>query len=88
MADKSDLPTEGAVAATTPQTDSGIAPATTFSTSGAPVQLVPDVDPEHPAVDNDPRRNTTALMNRIDFNDPTLSGPEATAKNLAEQAKG
>lgn len=49
---------------------SGVDPATTFSTSGAPVQVVPDVDPDHPAVDNDPRANTTPLMNRIDFNDP------------------
>ncbi len=59
--------------------------ATTFSTSGAPVQLVPDVDPSHPAVDNDPRKNTTVDMNRIDFNDPTISGPEAAAKMLEKQ---
>jgi hypothetical protein len=88
MADKSDLSTEGAITAPEPKTDSGVAPATTFSTSGAPVQIVPDVDADHPAVDNDPRKNTTALMNRIDFNDPTLTGPEAVAKNLADQAKG
>lgn len=65
-----------------------IAPATTFSTSGAPVQVVPDVDPEHPAVDNDPRAGTTIDQNRIDFNDPKLSGAEAVEKNLADQAKG
>jgi hypothetical protein len=62
-----------------------IAAATTFSTSGAPVQVVPDVNPDHPAVDNNPRANTTALMNRIDFNDPTISGAEAAAKMLDGQ---
>ncbi|WP_174286640.1 hypothetical protein [Sphingomonas bacterium] len=62
-----------------------IAPATTFSTSGAPVQIVPDVDPDHPAVDNDPRKNTTVQQNRIDFNDPTLTGRDAAAKMLADQ---
>ena len=65
--------------------DANIAPATTFSTSGAPVQIVPDVDPDHPAVDNDPRAGTSVLSNRIDFNDPTLSGPEAAQQMLDEQ---
>lgn len=64
-----------------------IAPATTFSTSGAPVQIVPDVDPSHPAVDNDPRAGTTEHMNRIDFNDPTVSGTQAVEQNLKDQAK-
>ena len=63
-----------------------VAPADTFEPSGAPDQVVPDVDPSHPAVDNDPRANTTAEKNRIDFNDPSLSGAEAVEKNLAEQA--
>ena len=56
-----------------------------FSTSGAPVQVVPDVDPSHPAVDNDPRAGTTVDQNKIDFNDPTLSGPEAVAQMLEKQ---
>lgn len=56
-----------------------------FAPSGAPVQSVPDVDPNNPAVDSNPRANTTEDQNRIDFNDPTLSGPEAVAKNLAAQ---
>lgn len=64
-----------------------IAPATAFSTSGAPVQVVPDVDPSHPAVDNDPRAATTANQNRIDFNDPTISGQEAVERSLKDQAK-
>lgn len=60
-----------------------IAPATTFSTSGAPVQIVPDVKPDHPAVDNDPRANTTVRDNAITFNDPNKPGPEAVADLLA-----
>ena len=64
-----------------------VAPATEIDTSGAPQQVVPDVDLEHPAVDNDPRAGTTVEQNKIDFNDPTLSGQEAVAKNLADQAK-
>ncbi|WP_192843505.1 hypothetical protein [Aureimonas sp. N4] len=68
--------------------DNGIAPAETFSPSGAPEQTVPDVDPSHPAVDADPRAKTTAEQNRIDFNDPTISGEEAVARSLAAQTKG
>lgn len=41
-----------------------------------------EVDPNDPAVDADPRAGTTEDQNRIDFNDPTLSGAEAVAKNL------
>lgn len=59
-----------------------VAPATEFSTSGAPVQVVGDVDAKHPAVDANPRENTTVDQNRIDFNDPTISGSEAVAENL------
>lgn len=64
------------------KTTDPVKPATEFEASGAPHQIVPDVDPNHPAVDNNPREGTTADQNRIDFNDPTLSGPEAVAKNL------
>jgi hypothetical protein len=62
-----------------------IEPAVEFDPSGAPLQTVPSVDPEHPAVDSDPRANTTEDQNRIDFNDPALSGQEAVEKNLKEQ---
>lgn len=62
-----------------------IAPATTFSPSGAPDQVVPDVDPDHPAVDNNPRKGTSVDQNRIDFNDPTKSNEEAVASNLRDQ---
>lgn len=64
------------------KTEAKIAPATDFAPSGAPIQSVPDVDPNDPAVDADPRAGTTEDQNRIDFNDPTLSGAEAVAKNL------
>ena len=63
-----------------------IAPATEFHPSGAPMQTT-DIDTDHPAVDADPRANTTADQNRIDFNDPTISGQEAVERNLEAQAK-
>lgn len=60
-------------------------PATEFDPSGAPLQTVADVDASHPAVDADPRANTDADQNRIDFNDPRLSDAEAVAQNLKAQ---
>lgn len=67
--------------------DNTIKPATEITPAGAPQQIVPDVDLDHPAVDNDPRAGTTADQNRIDFNDPTISSEEAVEKNLKEQSK-
>ena len=63
-----------------------IAPATDFSTSGAPRQLT-EFDPGNLAVNNDPRAGTTEHMNRIDFNDPTAPGHEVVEQSLADQAK-
>lgn len=63
-----------------------IAPATEFATSGAPVQTT-EIDAAHPAVDDNPRRDTTVDQNRIDFNDPTLTGQEAVEKNLKAAEK-
>lgn len=63
-----------------------IAPATTIDPSGAPVQIVPDVDMEHPAVDANPRSNTTENQNRIDFNDPTKPGHQVVEESLAAQS--
>lgn len=99
MADKqkpNDVPTEtlgsGASVATAETASTiegnGSAPATSFAPSGAPEQTVVDVDPSHPALDNDPRAGTTAEQNRIDLNDPTISGAEAVERNLAAQAQG
>lgn len=59
--------------------------ATEFDPSGAPVQTVVDADPNNPAVDANPRANTTVDQNRIDFNDPTKTGPQAVADNLKAQ---
>jgi hypothetical protein len=81
--------TETTTIATTLPDASGpanIKPATAVDTSGAPQQIVTDVDMEHPAVDNNPRANTTVNQNRIDFNDPTISGEEAVRLNLEAQA--
>lgn len=62
-----------------------IAAATEIDPSGAPSQIVPDVDMGHPAVDADPRKGTTVDQNRIDFNDPSKSGAEAVAEMLNSQ---
>jgi hypothetical protein len=62
-----------------------LAPATEVDAAGAPQQIVPDVDMSHPAVDANPRANTTVGQNRIDFNDPTISGQEAVERALAAQ---
>lgn len=59
-----------------------IDPATEIDTSGSPQQIVPDVDLSHPAVDDNPRKETTVAQNKIDFNDPTISGQEAVERNL------
>ena len=72
--------------ATAAAPDNGVAPADAIDTSGAPQQIVPDVDMNHPAVDNDPRAGTTVEQNRIDFNDPGIEGHEAVEKNLAKQS--
>lgn len=63
----------------------GAKPATEINPSGAPEQVVSDVDMNHPAVDNDPRADTSAEQNRIDFNDPRASGADAVAKALTAQ---
>lgn len=68
-----------------PKDPANIPAATEVSTSGAPQQVVPDVDMSHPAVDNNPRANTTVDQNRIDFNDPTIPGHDAVANALNEQ---
>lgn len=60
-------------------------PAKTVDAAGAPQQIVPDVDLKHPAVDDNPRADTTVTMNQIDFNDPTVSGADAVAANLKAQ---
>lgn len=58
----------------------GIPPAEVIDTAGAPQQITPSVDLSHPAVDNDPRANTTERMNQIDFNDPYKPGHEVVGE--------
>lgn len=70
---------------TDPKAGAKIKPATSISPSGAPEQVVPDVDLKHPAVDADPRAGTSVEQNRIDFNDPAKTGAEAVADNLKAQ---
>ena len=64
------------------------APATKIANSGSITEeAVKEAVPlDHPAVDSNPREGTTADQNRIDFNDPTLSGAEAVEANLAAAA--
>ena len=95
MADKDQAATNaasGAAPALDNSPQANLDPATTISTSGAPVQIVPDVDMGHPAVDANPRERSTEKMNRIDFNDPSLPATEAVEQALgmkieAEAAK-
>ena len=74
----------GEAASAAAGTTAGIPAATTFSPSGAPHQTT-SIDVDHPAVDNNPRAGTTAEQNRIDFNNPKLSGAEAVEQNLKNQ---
>lgn len=59
-----------------------VKPADGFTPSGAPDQVVPEVDGGHPAVDANPRAGTTEGQNQIDFNDPTKPGHEVVAEQL------
>lgn len=85
MAANTDKAPDGKPAETDGAKAANIPAATSVDTSGAPQQVVPDVDMSHPAVDDNPRAGTTVDQNRIDFNDPTISGAEAVARNLREQ---
>jgi hypothetical protein len=68
-----------------PKDPANLPAATEVSTSGAVQQIVPDVDLSHPAVDDNPRANTSVVQNKIDFNDPTIPGHQAVAESLNEQ---
>lgn len=61
--------------------------ATEFNPSGAPNQVVPDVDASHPAVDSNPRAGTSVEQNQIDFNDPIKPGHEVVAEQLGLKPK-
>ena len=67
--------------------ENAVAAADAINTSGAPQQVVPDVDMAHPAVDADPRAGTSLQQNRIDFNDPNKDAAEAVAEALKDGSK-
>lgn len=67
------------------QKPANIAPATGIDPSGAPHQVVPDVDLGHPAVDANPRAKTTVDQNKIDWNAPSAPSADVVAKALTEQ---
>ena len=62
--------------------DNGSGPSAGFEASGAPAQVVADANQDHPSLDTDPRANTTAEQNRIDFNDPVRPGIEIVTEQL------
>ena len=76
---------DGKPAETEGQAAANLPAATEIDPSGAPRQIVPDVDMSHPAVDDNPRAKTTVDQNRIDFNDPTVPGHTAVADALTAQ---
>lgn len=63
-----------------------LSPATSedLEASGALVEptIKDRVDTKHPAVDDEPRKGLPETSNRIDFNDPTISGADAVAQAL------
>lgn len=73
-------------AGNTDDTPANIAPATDFEASGAVIEpgAKKNVDMSHASVDDNPRKDTTVDMNRIDFNEPSAVTPpeEAVAKAL------
>ena len=50
-------------------------------------QTVDGIDPNHPAVDANPRERTTAVQNQIDFNDPTKGDADAVREGLEKSGK-
>ncbi|WP_426043695.1 hypothetical protein [Caulobacter sp. DWR3-1-2] len=71
-------------------TADALKPATDTAASGALIEptIADRIDTKHPAVDDEPRKGLPGGSNRIDFNDPTLTGAEAVEKALAEQGEG
>lgn len=65
------------------------APASNIEASGAIMEksAKTGVDVSHPAVDNNPRADTTVRQNQIDFNDPSMTSQEAVAANLGNSAE-
>jgi hypothetical protein len=78
--------TKKVASAPTDDTPANIAPATDFEASGAVIEpgAKKNVDMKHASVDDNPRKDTTADMNKIDFNEPSGLVPpeEAVEKAL------
>lgn len=64
-----------------------LTPATDVAASGAIIEpeIVTGVDTGHVSVDNNPRKDSTVDMNRIDFNVP--SGVQAPEETVEENLK-
>lgn len=64
-----------------------LAPATDVAASGALIEpaIVAGVDTAHPSVDDNPRADSTADMNRIDLNTPSALASEE--EQVVEQLK-
>lgn len=79
----SDVP---GVSDTEGMTEDTLTPATKIDASGAFIEpeIAEQINVEHPAVDNNPRKGQPKLANQIDFNDPHLTSEEAVAKNLGK----
>lgn len=62
-------------------------PAKKVAASGAVIE--PEIAdrslPDHPAVENNPRKGVPAESSQIDLNDPSRSPEKAVAENLAAQ---
>ena len=69
-------------------TPANISPATDFAASGAVIEdgAKKNVDMGHASVDDNPRKDTTADMNRIDFNEPSALTPPEEAVEKALKA--
>lgn len=63
-------------------------PVTSLSSSGAIVEpeVLESVDLNHVSVDNNPRSQTNAVQNQIDFNDPTADDAQVTAEAVKADA--
>ena len=64
-----------------------LSPATETAPSGATIEpeIAEQSVPDHPAIDNNPRRGVPADANRIDLNDPTKDDAAAVEENLGTQ---
>lgn len=79
----------GAAKTVTKTAGDKLTPATKTAASGATIEpeIADKSVPDHPAIDTNPRKDTPADSNRIDFNDPAKGSAEAVEENLAAQPR-